>query len=321
MSAMASLPPRPDSPRIVAIVPAYNEERFIASVVVAALQHAEHVIVVDDGSGDRTALLARLAGAEVVSLPKNVGKAGAINAGFVRAGELDPDVVVMLDADAQHDPAEMPRLVAPILEDEADVVIGSRFLHIRSEIPRWRRVGQHTLTFLTNRATGTAMTDSQSGYRAFGPGALHSLRFASGGLALESEMQFHLKRSTLRVSEVPISVQYLDGNKRNPVFHGLRVLDTILGLVARRRPLMFIGLPGLLLMMTGFFVGLAVVNSVDHHHPVPFGTVVLSSLLIIAGLVLGVTGVILNTLEKFMSRMQDELRHGLRHMTLRGDSS
>ncbi len=251
-------------------------------------------------------------------MPQNGGKGRAVNAGFERAREFDPDVVVTLDGDAQHDPAEMPTLIRPIVDGDTDVVVGSRFLQTKSEIPAWRRAGQHALTFMTNHASGTRMTDSQSGYRAFGGEALRQMYFHSAGLAMESEMQFHLERSSLRVSEVPISVKYLDGNKRNPVLHGLHVVDTILSLVARRRPLMFVGLPGVILLILGIVIGLFVVNSIDSRHVVPLGTAILSSLFIISGLLLGVTGVILNSLERFMTRMQDEIRHGLR--LLRGNS-
>ncbi len=135
---------------IVAVIPSFNEERFIASVVIKARHYATYVIVVDDGSDDRTAELAGLAGARVVSLPQNMGKAEALNAGFRAARELNPDAVVCLDGDAQHEPAEIPDPVGPVLRGEADVVIGSRFLGKRSDIPVWRQVGQHTLTAFTN---------------------------------------------------------------------------------------------------------------------------------------------------------------------------
>jgi fructose-specific phosphotransferase system IIC component len=128
-------------------------------------------------------------------------------------------------------------------------------------------------------------------------------------------MQFLLERSALRVREVPISVQYLDGNKRNPVLHGLRVVEAILTLVARRRPLLFLGLPGLGLMILGFLLGVSVIHVINHRHAVPTGTTVLSSMLIMLGLVLVVTAVILNTLEHFMVRLQQELRDSLRQVS------
>ena len=201
------IPDLQDSPHtIVAVIPAYNEERFIGSVVLNTLHYAHHVIVVDDGSTDRTALLAGLAGAYVVEMPHNGGKGLALNAGFREARRLDPAVIVMLDGDAQHDSAEIPLLTAPIIADRADVVIGSRFLETRSDIPRWRRVGQHTLTLVTNKASGASISDSQSGFRAFRPEALDMLHFRTAGLSVESEMQFLLEQSDLRTFEVPISV-------------------------------------------------------------------------------------------------------------------
>src|SRR4051794_31484787 len=91
---------------VAAVIPAFNEERFIASVVLTVMQHADHVIVVDDGSTDRTATLARLAGAIVVEMEQNGGKGKALNAGFEHARSFKPDVIVMLDGDAQHEPSE-----------------------------------------------------------------------------------------------------------------------------------------------------------------------------------------------------------------------
>ncbi|MEM6431078.1 MAG: glycosyltransferase family 2 protein, partial [Deinococcota bacterium] len=151
---------------VVAVIPAFNEERFISSVVIQTRHYATHVVVVDDGSSDRTAELARLAGAYVVHQAQNQGKAAALNAGFKAALHYQPDAIVCLDGDAQHEPSEIPEVVQPILAKQADVVIGSRFLAKKSKIPAWRQVGQHTLTQVTNVASGVRTTDSQSGYRA-----------------------------------------------------------------------------------------------------------------------------------------------------------
>lgn len=301
-----------DEPSVVAVIPAYNEERFIGSVVLATLNYVQRVIVVDDGSSDRTAQLARMAGAEVVQLPKNGGKGAALNAGFAQAQRYDPDVVVMLDADAQHEPSEIPTVVRSILDGDADVVVGSRFLDTRSEIPGWRQVGQRVLNGMTNSASGVHLSDTQSGFRAFSRRGLDLMSFRSAGLAVESEMQFILERSDLRVAEAPISVKYLDGNKRNPVVHGLEVIDAILGMVARRRPLMFLSVPGVLLMLIGLLVGVSVVQVVGNEHVVPLGTAMLTALLIIVGLLLGLTGVILNSLEHLATKIADEVHHSLR---------
>ena len=298
-------------PFTVAVIPAFNEERFVSSVVIAAKRCARQVIVVDDGSTDHTALFAASSGADVIRIHKNCGKGLALNAGFRRARELGADVVVTLDADAQHDAAEIPALAEPILRGHADIVIGSRFMTAECSVPAWRRVGQHVLTKLTNMASGTSISDSQSGYRAFSPRAIQTLRFDQPGLAMESEMQFLAERNGLRMLEVPVTVSYLDGNKRNPVLHGLQVMEAILSLVSRRRPLAFLTLPGVALCVLGLVTGLHVVDVLQTHHMVQFGTAILSALFIIVGIVLGVTGVILNSIDYLLCRMTAEINVAL----------
>lgn len=293
---------------IVAVIPAYNEERFIASVVITARQYADEVIVVDDGSADRTAFLAREAGAHVIEMPVNGGKGAALNAGFDYARRLNPRAVVVLDGDAQHDPAEIPNVALPVLNGDADVVIGSRFLDVKSDIPGWRKVGQHALNLATNVASGVKITDTQSGYRAFSLAAIQLMRFRSTGLAVESEMQFLLTRSNLSVTEVPISVQYQDGNKRNPVVHGLKVLDAIIGLAARQRPLLCFTLPGITSAIIGLLLGLNIMIRIANHQQLPIGTTLLSVALMIAGLVLSMAGVTLNVLSGLVDKIRDEIR-------------
>lgn len=299
----------------VAVIPAHNEERFIGSVVLAARQSVDHVIVVDDGSTDRTASLADAAGADVIKLDVNQGKGAALNVGFARAMELEAAAVVCLDGDSQHDPDEIPALMAPILEGDIDIVVGSRFMGAGNGIPLWRRFGQHALTAVTNATSGVVISDSQSGFRAFSRRALQELYFSRPGLAMESEMQFLIERSELRLLEVPISVHYLDGNKRNPVVHGLQVVDAILSLVARRRPLAFLGIPGVLLVVSGLVLGLWVVNTVNSQHVVPYGTAILCSLLITVGLVMALAGVILNTVEHLIGRVREDVRESIHSLS------
>ncbi len=306
----------PEKATIVAVIPAYNEERFIASVVFKASQYATKVVVVSDGSSDSTAELAEAAGAEVLRQPRNLGKAEALNAGFELALRYDPGVVVCLDADAQHDAAEIPAVVAPVLNHEADVVIGSRFLATKSHIPGWRQVGQHSLTAVTNALSRTRVTDSQSGFRAFSPTAARALRFSSEGLSVESEMQFLFEPAGLRVTEVPISVQYLDGNKRNPVVHGLQVLDAMVTLVARRRPLLFLALPGIFLVLTGLFLGVQVTYTMQESGRLMTGSAILTALLIMGGMILGMSGVMLHSLGHFIDRLRGEIYDALRHKTV-----
>jgi len=120
---------------IVAIIPAFNEELAIGSVILETKRYSDHVIVVNDGSSDRTAEIARLAGAEVISLSENSGKAKALMMGFQQARVNGFKAFVMLDGDGQHDPREIEAVVSPVLKGEADMVIGSRFLNEADKIP------------------------------------------------------------------------------------------------------------------------------------------------------------------------------------------
>lgn len=301
-----SLPESPSIPEVVVVIPAFNEERFIASVVFLARQEARHVLVIDDGSTDRTARLAEEAGATVLSIP-HAGKATALSVGFRQALLLHPAVIVTLDADAQHDPAEIPAVIGPILEDRADIVIGSRFMDKSSSIPGWRKIGQHTLTWVTNAASGVKISDSQSGYRAFSPQAAATLRLTSAGLSVESEMQMQWKRAHLRITEVGVSVQYQDKMKRNPVTHGLRVLDTILGVVAQHHPLLVFGLPGVLASGFGLVAGWTVLQMMMMHHVLLLGTAIVGTIFGIGGLVLIITAVILHSLESVVTRIKTDI--------------
>ena len=199
---------------------------MIGEVVRGTLRQIENVIVVDDGSTDATADLAAAAGAEVVRLARNRGKAGAVMAGFAAALARGYEAVVMLDADGQHLPEEIPRVLAPVLSGEADMVVGSRFLEVRSEIPRYRVLGQKTLNLFTALGAGVSLTDTQSGFRALGPAALARLDFVSDGYSLESDMIAHFAACDLRIAEVPISCRYdvPNSHKKNPVLHGFEIV-------------------------------------------------------------------------------------------------
>ena len=135
---------------LYAVLPAYNEELVIGSVLLRTKQYVDRVIVVDDGSSDRTAEVAKLAGADVVRLEKNTGKAYALLLGLRRARETGCTVAVMLDADGQHDPGEIQRVAGLVSIGKADLVIGSRFLDENRKIPPYRQIGQKTLDLFTN---------------------------------------------------------------------------------------------------------------------------------------------------------------------------
>ncbi len=289
-----------DMDRIVVVIPAYNEERFIGSVVLQARQYADTVIVVDDGSEDDTAILAELAGAKVISHQQNRGKGYAINTGFAQARQLGADVVVMLDADGQHNAAEISTVVTPVLAGEADIVVGSRYIKQNGHVPRHRIWGHRAFNFLTRMASGTAVSDSQSGFRAFSSQSLACLSFQSDGFSVESEMQFMAREHDLVLVEVPITITYPDPPKRSVIQHGLTVLNGILRLVGQYRPLFYFGLPGLLTLLFGLGWGVTVVRIFQRTHTLAVGYALISVLLFVMGSISLSTGIILHSIRALL---------------------
>jgi glycosyltransferase involved in cell wall biosynthesis len=286
----------------IAVIAAYNEDRFIGSVVLKTRHYVDLVIVVDDGSTDQTARIAEEAGAVVILHDANRGKAQAVNTGLNRAREMNAMLVVLIDADGQHDPNEIPVLIAPVESQQADLVVGSRFIGVRSEIPRWRVFGQHALTKATNLASGVALTDSQSGFRALSRKAIDSMTFRpDGGFSMESEMQFLVQQHRLAVQEVPVRMTYEEGPKRNPFSHGLQVLNGIITLVSQHRPLFFFGVPGLLILLVGLGLGLLVVERYNDYQNLAIGYALISILLDLIGIQTLFTGIVLHSIRAFLA--------------------
>ncbi|HUV89197.1 MAG TPA: glycosyltransferase family 2 protein [Anaerolineae bacterium] len=280
---------------IVAVIPAYNEERYIGSVVLKTRKHVDTVIVVDDGSTDLTAEIAEAAGAVVVRHEGKEGKGTALSTGFRRIRELDPAAVVMLDGDGQHLTEEVPQLLAPVLRGEADLVIGSRYLQKGGGVPRHRIWGHRAFNLLTRVASGVGASDSQSGFRAFSPRAIEYMRFSSEGFSVESEMQFLAKEHNLRLAEVIITANYVEKSKRPVVKHGLLVLDGVLHLIGQYRPLLFFGVPGLVVLLAGIGWGGWVVLIYQRSQTLAIGYALISILLTIVGSLSLFAGIILHS--------------------------
>jgi len=286
---------------VVALIPAFNEDRFIGSVVLKTCRFVNQVVVIDDGSTDDTADVAEAAGATVVRQSSNQGKAAAVNAGFAWARQLNANAAVLIDGDGQHYPADIPAMLEPILKGEADVVVGSRFMGVASNIPPWRMAGQHALNAATNIASGVNLTDSQNGFRAFSRKAIEVLHFRTAGFSVESEMQFLIKQHHLTVREVAIEVNYDEKPKRNPVRQGFQVLNGILRMIGQNRPLFFFGVPGLICLVTGLVLGILVRDSYYRYLQLAVGTAMIAITLINIGILAVFTGIILHTIRAYMS--------------------
>ncbi len=298
----------PNAGRVVAVIPAYNEERFIGSVVLATRQFVDTVIVVDDGSTDATVEIARAAGALVLCHERNQGKGKALQTGLKKARELSPAVVVVLDGDGQHLPKEIPTVVAPILKGEADMVVGSRYLNGGSRVPLLRVWGHQVFNFLTNQASGVPLTDSQNGFRAFSARVLDALSFRSDGFSVESEMQFLASEHGWRVREVPVTVLYADKPKRSVLLHGAAVLNDLIEFVGQRRPLFFFTLFGSLVLSLGMVWGLVVVEIYRQTLQLAVGYALVCVMLVILGSTFLATGFILHSVRGLLTEMMRGVR-------------
>ena len=218
--------------KMFALIPAYNEETTIADVLTRTRPYVDGMIVVDDGSSDRTAEIARTQGAVVVSHVINRGLGAAIGTGFAAAQSLGADIVVTLDADGQHDPTEIKKFVEAI-EKGADVVIGSRLLTGFVGMPVHRRVAQVVGNLVTFFLFGAWVTDSQSGFRAFTKHALSKIQIKTNRMEVSSELIAEAKRNGLILVEVPIQAIYTEYSlsKGQSFFVGIK---TLLKLVVRR---------------------------------------------------------------------------------------
>jgi glycosyltransferase involved in cell wall biosynthesis len=248
-------------PFVVVGIPAYNEENSIARVVLDAQKFADAVLVCDDGSEDLTAKIAERLGADVVRHEGNMGYGAALKSMFERARELEADVLVTLDGDGQHDPSEVPNVLKPIADGVADVVIGSRFMGKQGsvEMPMYRRVGAKLITRMVNGSAKNGVSDAQSGFRAYSRRALDRLRIVESGMGASVEILLEASKQDLKIYEVPSSCKYNKGrvetSTENPVAHGVGVMMSIVRLIVEEKPLMIMGLPGILCLFAGIGFG------------------------------------------------------------------
>jgi glycosyltransferase involved in cell wall biosynthesis len=283
--------------KVLAGIPAYNEAGYIGSVVLQARQYVDEVLVVDDGSRDNTARVAELAGATIIQHHQNKGYGAAIKSILAEAKKKNPDVLVLLDADAQHNPGEIPALIKPVLEG-FDLVIGSREAQ-KDKTPRYRRIGQKVLSRSTRLASKTNVADSECGFRALSKKAISELELKESGMAISAETIALAAGKSLKITEVPVSNIYTtDGSTLNPVKHGLWVLNRIILMISQRRPLFFFGLAGGVSLLAGLIIGIRVLHIATTTGNMAIGSAVLTALFVIAGILSIFTGIILNALAR-----------------------
>jgi len=233
-------------------IPAYNEEKNIASIITKLKNITDSIIVCDDGSSDMTSEISKNLGAIVISHKKNMGYGAAIRTIFQKSVELDSDILVTFDADGQHRIEDINKILQPLENNEADVVIGSRFLDNESKIPNYRKIGIKVITQVTNASLKKKLTDSQSGFRAYNKQALTQISPSEMGMGISTEILIKASSKGLRIAEIPITVLYHDDTStHNPVSHGTSVLVSTIKFTSIEHPLKFYGIPSIIFLIIG----------------------------------------------------------------------
>ncbi|MFC1953241.1 glycosyltransferase family 2 protein [Chloroflexota bacterium] len=288
---------KPARQKIIVGIPAFNEDQYIAGVILQSREYADEVIVIDDGSTDNTVKISQLAGAQIIKHDVNQGYGASIRTIISEADKRKTDILIILDADSQHDPNEIPLLVKAI-RNGSDVVIGSREKD-KGSIPRYRRLGQNVLSKFTNIAAQHNVVDTESGFRAYSSKAITTMELKETGMAISAEIVTEAAGKGLKITEVPISVRYTqDGSTLNPIVHGVGNLNRIMVMISERRPVLFFGGVGFLLITLGITAGILVIIGYNTSNILAMGWALITMLLVTVGVLCVFTGVILSVLTR-----------------------
>ncbi|MCD6194634.1 glycosyltransferase family 2 protein [bacterium] len=222
--------------KVFIVIPAFNEEKTIGRLLQKLFSLGyKNIIVVNDASTDKTAEIATHFPVKLYSHVINRGLGGALRTGFAAALNEGAEVAVTIDADLQHKPEEIERLVKPILKKEAEVVLGTRKID-RVKMPLFRRLANALSNWLTHLLFGLKVSDSQSGFRAFRREALEKMRFYSSRMEISSEIVKEIARLNLSLKEVPISTVYTSYSlsKGQSLKNGLKTLARLLAIKFQR---------------------------------------------------------------------------------------
>jgi hypothetical protein len=287
-----------ENKRILAVIPCFNEEATIGSVVLKAKRYVDEVVVIDDGSTDKTAKIAEYAGATVLSHNENKGYGAALKSGFEYARENDFDAMAILDGDGQHDADQIQTVLMPISEGKADICVGSRFLDSNGNmIPMYRHFGIAVLTKFTNAGSDKEyrVTDGQSGFRAYSRKAIENIDLKDTQMGASAEILLQGRKHHLKCEEVSITCKYEgDCSTEKPFGHGLGVLISILKYLEVEHSLLFFGVPGFIMFIAGFTLGAWVYFDFVANKVLAIGNALITVILLVLGMLAGITGLILH---------------------------
>lgn len=307
--------------KLVVMIPAYNEEESIAGVIKEIPREIDgadsvEILVINDGSTDRTVEVAREAGADhIISFSKNRGLANAFKAGLEGALERGADIIVNTDADGQYNGAEIPKLIGPILDGEADAVLGSRFKGSIEYMPIQKKVGNRMATLFTRRVSGFPVSDAQTGFRAFTREAALRINILSS-YTYTQETIIQLVENNFKIVEVPIEFRKREGKSRliSGIFnYAKRAGVTILRTYLYHRPLrVFTYIGGALFLFGSIFAGRVLIHYFQTGLVSPYlPSAVLATLSIILGFLVITMGLIAE-LMGVNRRLQEEILYRMK---------
>jgi len=282
---------------IVACIPAYNEELNIRKTIENVEKFVDKVIVCDDGSNDNTALEAEDAGAYVIKCEKNKGKGAALQELFKFAKVSNVDIMITIDADGQFIPDEIPLLLKSIIEEKSDIVIGYRF-DDKTEMPKYRKIGNKFLDKITNLAEDIGVRDTQSGFRSYSKKAIEIINFKTNGFGADSEILIDATQKKLKISEEKVTVIYNTGGRtstKNPISHTSEVVASVIEKIALKHPLKYVGIPGVVLIFTSIVLGINISTTFNEigYFSIPITLIMLGTLIV--GIIMILMSILLYT--------------------------
>jgi len=278
-------------------IPAYNEEKNIAPMILKLKESADKIIVCNDGSTDLTGKISEELNVITINHKENLGYGAAIRSIFLKAKELDGDILVTFDADGQHKIADIKNVILPIEKKQSDVVIGSRFLTKSNSVPQYRKLGINIITKVTNSSLNKKLTDAQSGFRAYSKDVLRKIIPTDTGMGVSTELLIKSSNLGFRISEVPITVSY-EGktSTHNPVSHGVDVLLSTIKYTALERPLKFYGIPAMVFLVIGFSFTFLSIQFYAEVGRLSTNLTLISAGTVLIGVILAVTAILLFSL-------------------------